>query len=134
MLLSRLSISARFLLVLAVGLVFQAGLSAVSLVNLRQSMVADRVTEVRHLVDVACSIVAFYHDEAARGAMTDQAARKAAAEAARAPAMTEQLAALDHGGRRLWNGRTPPRLRPATAAEAATWREAFAEAVADGDA
>ncbi len=84
MLLSRLSISARFLLVLAVGLVFQAGLSAVSLVNLRRSMVADRVTEVRHLVDVACSIVAFYHDEAARGAMTDQAARKAAADAVRA--------------------------------------------------
>ncbi len=84
MLLSRLSISARFLLVLAVGLVFQAGLSAVSLVNLRRSMVADRVTEVRHLVDVACSIVALYHDEAARGAMTDQAARKAAADAVRA--------------------------------------------------
>jgi hypothetical protein len=58
----------------------------------------------------------------------------AAAAAARAPAMTEQLAALDHAGRRLWNGRTPPRLRPATAAEAATWRAAFAEAVADGDA
>jgi len=84
MLLSRLSISARFLLVLAVGLVFQAGLSAVSLVNLKRSMMADRVTEVRHLVDVAYSIVAFYHDEAARGAMTDQAARKAAADAVRA--------------------------------------------------
>lgn len=84
MLLDRLSISSRFLLVLVVGAMFQAGLSAVSLVSLRTSMVADRVGEVRHLVDAACSVVAFYHDQALAGAMTDAAARRAAADAVRA--------------------------------------------------
>jgi len=84
MLLSRLSISARFLLVLAVGVAFQAGLSAVSLVNLKASMVTDRVSEVRHLVDAAYGVTAFYHEQAARGAMSDLAARKAAADAVRA--------------------------------------------------
>lgn len=57
-----------------------------------------------------------------------------ATEAACAPSMTEQLAALDGAGRRLRNGCTPPHLRPATAAESAIWHQAFAEAVADGDA
>lgn len=57
-----------------------------------------------------------------------------ATEAACAPSMTEQLSGLDHGGRRLWNGRALPRVRPATAAEAAAWHDAFAEAVAEGDA
>ena len=58
----------------------------------------------------------------------------AAEETARAAPMTEQLAALEHAGRRLWDGRSRPQLRPATAPEAATWRDAFAEALADGDA
>lgn len=58
----------------------------------------------------------------------------AAREAAHADPMTEQLATLQHAGRRLWDGRTAPSVRPATAAEAATWQDAFAEAVADGEA
>jgi len=84
MFLSRLSISTRFLLVLALGVVFQAGLSAVSLVHLRTSMVSDRINEVRHLVDAAYSVTAFYHDQAASGVITDLAARKAASDAVRA--------------------------------------------------
>ncbi len=58
----------------------------------------------------------------------------AAREAADADPMAEQLAGLAHDGRRLWDGRTPPAVRPATPAEAATWQDAFAEAVADGEA
>ena len=57
----------------------------------------------------------------------------AEATAAGAP-MAEQLAALEHAGRRLWDGRAPLRVRPASATEAATWQDAFAEAVADGEA
>lgn len=58
----------------------------------------------------------------------------AARESARSDAMSEQLAALQHDGRRLWDGRAAPAVRPATAPEAATWQDAFAEAVADGEA
>lgn len=58
----------------------------------------------------------------------------AARETARAAPMTEQLAGLDHAGRRLWDGRARPEVRPATAAETATWHDAFAEALADGEA
>lgn len=58
----------------------------------------------------------------------------AAEESAHTDAMAEQLATLQHAGRRLWDGRTVPAVRPATADEAAAWREAFAEAVADGEA
>ncbi len=84
MFLSRLSISTRFLLVLALGVVFQASLSAVSIVHLKESMVSDRISEVRHLVDAAYSVTAFYHEQAARGVITDPAARKAASDAVRA--------------------------------------------------
>ncbi len=59
---------------------------------------------------------------------------RAAEETAQAAPMAEQLAALEHAGRRLWDGRTPPDVRPATAPEAATWHAAFAEALADGEA
>src|SRR5271165_6057092 len=84
MLLGRLNVSARFMLVLAIGLVFQAAISIGSLVYLRQSLVQDRVVEVKHLLDSAYSTVLYYHDLASRGQMTDAAARRAAAGAVRA--------------------------------------------------
>src|SRR5271168_5059527 len=84
MFLGRLSVSARFLLVMLVGFVFQAGISVVSLLDLKQSLVQDRVSEVKHLLEAAYSTVAFYHDQAAKGLMTDEAARQAAADVIRA--------------------------------------------------
>ncbi len=84
MLLGRLKVSARFMLVLAIGLVFEAAISIGSLVYLRQSLVQDRVVEVKHLLDSAYSTVLYYHDLASRGQMTDAAARRAAAGAVRA--------------------------------------------------
>jgi methyl-accepting chemotaxis protein len=84
MFLGRLSVSARFLLVMLVGFIFQAGISVVSLLDLRHSLVQDRVSEVKHLLETAYSSVAFYHDQAAKGLMTDEAARRAAADVVRA--------------------------------------------------
>ena len=84
MLLGRLSVSARFLLVLTIGLLFQAGISIGSLIYLKQSLVQDRVSEVKHLLESAYSTVVFYHDRASRGLMSDAAARIAAAGAVRA--------------------------------------------------
>jgi methyl-accepting chemotaxis protein len=46
--------------------------------------VQDRVSEVKHLLEAAYSTVAFYHDQAAKGLMTDEAARRAAADVVRA--------------------------------------------------
>jgi diguanylate cyclase (GGDEF)-like protein len=80
----RLSVSTRFMLVLAIGILFQACISFVSLVKLRQSMLSNRTAGVKHLVETAYSTVDFYHDQAARGLMTDVEAREAARNAVRA--------------------------------------------------
>jgi diguanylate cyclase (GGDEF)-like protein len=72
------------MIVLAIGFTFQAGISVVSLVNLKQAMLRDRTFEVKHLLETAYSTVAFYHDQASKGLMTDEAARKAAKDAVRA--------------------------------------------------
>src|SRR5208283_38649 len=82
--LGRLGVSARFLLVLAIGCAFQAGISIGSLIYLKQSLVQDRISEVKHLLESAYSTVAFYHEQARKGLMTDAAARRAAADAVRA--------------------------------------------------
>jgi diguanylate cyclase (GGDEF)-like protein len=72
------------MLVLAIGILFQACISFVSLVKLRQSMLSNRTAGVKHLVETAYSTVDFYHDQAARGLMTDVEAREAARNAVRA--------------------------------------------------
>jgi methyl-accepting chemotaxis protein len=84
MLLSRLSVSARFLLVLAIGIVFQAITPALSLWEMKNSLIDSRVSEVKHLVETAYSTVAFYHAQAGRGLMSEADAKRAAADAVRA--------------------------------------------------
>jgi diguanylate cyclase (GGDEF)-like protein len=83
MFLARLSVSGRFLLVLVIGFAFQAGISIVSLRDLKRSLVQDRVTEVKHLLEVAYSDVVYYHEQARQGRMSDAQARAAAADALR---------------------------------------------------
>jgi diguanylate cyclase (GGDEF)-like protein len=72
------------MVVLVIGCAFQACISALSLINLKQSMLQDRTAEVKHLLETAYSTVAFYHDQASKGLMTDEAARQAAKDAVRA--------------------------------------------------
>jgi diguanylate cyclase (GGDEF)-like protein len=84
MFLTRLSVSARFLLVLAIGFTFQAGISIVSLLDQRNSLMQDRAIEVKHLLETGYSTVVHYHDQAAKGLITDAQARRAAANALRA--------------------------------------------------
>jgi diguanylate cyclase (GGDEF)-like protein len=81
---ARLSVSSRFLLVLGIGLVFQAGISVGSLLLLKQSLQQDRINEVKHLLESAYSTVVFYHDQADKGLLTDAQAQQAAAAAIRA--------------------------------------------------
>jgi diguanylate cyclase (GGDEF)-like protein len=84
MVLARLSVSARFLLVLAIGFVFQAGVSVVSLLDLKKSLMQDRIAEVKHLLEVGYSTTVLYHDQAVKGLITDEQARHAAVDALRA--------------------------------------------------
>ncbi len=63
MFLTRLSVSARFLLVVAIGFIFQAGVSVASLMDLKNSLMQDRISEVKNLLDVGYSTVALYYDQ-----------------------------------------------------------------------
>jgi signal transduction histidine kinase len=72
------------MLVLVIGFAFQAGISVVSLISLKQSMLQARTLEVKHLLETAYSAVVFYHDQATKGLMTEEAAKTAAKDAVRA--------------------------------------------------
>jgi signal transduction histidine kinase len=84
MFLARLSIRSRFMLVLVIGFAFQACISVVSLISLKESMLQARTLEVKHLLETAYSAVVFYHNQAAKGLMTDDAAKAAARDTIRA--------------------------------------------------
>jgi diguanylate cyclase (GGDEF)-like protein len=114
MLLGRLSVKMRFMLVLAIGLAFQACMSVVSLANLKHTLIQARTAEVKHLLETAYSTVAFYHDQAAKGLMTDAAARLAARDAVRAMhydgtnyffVWTLDGTGVAHGSHPEWEGR-----------------------------
>jgi len=81
---ARLSVSSRFLLVLVIGVSFQACLSLVSLLNLHKALIDARTAEVKNLLETAYSVVAFYHGQAARGLITEAQAQQAAKDAVRA--------------------------------------------------
>jgi diguanylate cyclase (GGDEF)-like protein len=81
---ARLSVSARFMLVLLIGFALQAGISVVTLLKLRQSLMEARTAEVKHLLETAYSTVSFYHDQSIKGRMTDAQAQQAAKDAVRA--------------------------------------------------
>jgi diguanylate cyclase (GGDEF)-like protein len=115
MFLTRLSVSARFLLVLAMGLIFQAGVSVASLIDLKNSLMQDRISEVKNLLDVGYSTVALYYDLSRKGVMTDAEARRAAVTALRGMRydQTNYFCIWDlngkgiaHGGRPELEGRT----------------------------
>jgi len=82
--LARLGISARLIAVLAIGFTYQASISGVSLIHLKESLLQQRTIEVKHLLETAFSTVVFYHAQAAEGRMSVAAARQAAAAALRA--------------------------------------------------
>src|SRR5208282_5004454 len=112
---SKLRISTRFLIILVIVFVFQAGISYVSLLNLKQSLIQDRKVEVKHIQETAYSTVAFYHDQASKGLMTDAAAREAARNAVRAMhydngnyffIWTLEGTGIAHGTHPEWEGKT----------------------------
>jgi len=115
MFLARLSVSARFLLVLAIAFTFQAGISIVSLLDLKKSLMQDRISEVKHLLEAGFSTTVFYHEQARKGLMTDAQARRAAVDALRAMHYAESNyfcvwdlngTGVAHGGRPELEGRT----------------------------
>ncbi len=114
MILARLSVSSRFMIVLIIGIVFQAGISVISLISLKQSLLQARTSEVKHLLETAYSTVSFYHEQASKGLMTDEAARKAAKDAVRAMhydnnnyffIWTMDGTGVAHGSHPEWEGR-----------------------------
>jgi len=115
MFLTRLNVSARFLLVLAIGFTIQAGISIVSLLDLRNSLMQDRISEVKHLLEAGYSTVAMYHDQAVKGLLTDADARRAAVIALRSMRYDEKNyyciwdlngTGVAHGGRPELEGKT----------------------------
>ena len=113
--LANLSISTRFMLVLALGAIFQAGISLVSLMNLKHSLIEARTSEVKHLLETAYSTVVFYHGQASRGVISDDQARQAAKDAVRAMhydngnyffIWTMNGTGVAHGSHPEWEGRT----------------------------
>jgi len=78
---ARLSVSSRFILVLAIGFTFQAGISIVSLLLLKQALLQERTSETKQLLDTAYSTVDFYYSQAKNGQMPDALAQKAAVDA-----------------------------------------------------
>jgi methyl-accepting chemotaxis protein len=83
MILGRLSISLRLIIVAGLGLIVQAVLSVQALTELRSTMLDSRMSEVRHLTESAAGLVASYQDRAAKGLLSDDAAREAAKAALR---------------------------------------------------
>ena len=115
MFLTRLSVSARFLLVLAIGFTIQAGISVVSLLDQKRALMQDRMSEVKHLLETGYSTLVYYHDQAVKGVMTDAQARREAVEVLRAMHYdgTNYFCIWDlsgtgiaHGGRPELEGRT----------------------------
>lgn len=80
---TRMSVSVRFLLVMCIGLALQAGISLLSLIHLRQSLIEDRKAEVKHLLETAYSLVEHYHQQAVEGALSEIDAQQAARDALR---------------------------------------------------
>ncbi len=79
----RLSVAARFVLVLLIGLLFQAVISVVSLVDLKQSMLRDRTSEVKHLLEAGYSTLVYFHQQSLDGKLTEAQAKLAAAAVVR---------------------------------------------------
>ncbi len=78
-------------------------------------MMRDRIAEVKHLTEAAYSTVAFYHDQAVKGVMSDQAAQEAARNALRIMrydngnyfcAWTLDGTGVVHGSHPEWEGKT----------------------------
>jgi len=113
--LGRFSVRLRFMLVLVIGVVFQACISFVSLANLKHALLQERTGEVKHLLETAYTTVAFYHGQAVKGLMTDAEAREAARRVVRAMhydqtnyffIWTLDGTGIAHGSHPEWEGRT----------------------------
>lgn len=103
------------MIVLVIAILCQAGVSIVSLINLRQTLMQDRIAEVKHLTEAAYSAVSFYHDQAVKGVMTDEAAQDMARNALRIMrydhgnyfcAWTLDGTGVVHGSHPEWEGKT----------------------------
>jgi diguanylate cyclase (GGDEF)-like protein len=81
---ARFSVSTRLLLILAIGVTFQALLSLNSLLQLKRALLQQRSAEVRRQLDTAYSTVEFYNQQHAQGILTDAEAKRAARDAVRA--------------------------------------------------
>lgn len=79
----RLNVAARFIVVLLIGLLFQVVISIVSLVDLKQSMLKDRTSEVRHLLETGYSTLVYFHHQQELGLLSEKQAQEAAAAVVR---------------------------------------------------
>jgi signal transduction histidine kinase len=102
------------MLVLVIGFTFQACISVVSLISLRQTMLQARTQEVKHLLETAYSAVVFYHGEFVKGRMTEEQAKQAARDVVRSLhydsgnyyfIWTMEGVGVSHGSHPEWEGK-----------------------------
>jgi methyl-accepting chemotaxis protein len=78
------SIPARIALLVGIALAFVAGVGVVSYKNLRDALLEQKQVELKDAVEIATSLIEGYRARAAKGQMTEEAAKSAAKEALRA--------------------------------------------------
>ncbi len=81
--LNRFSIGTRIQVIVLASLFGILVVAMASLIDLRTTMLEDRQTQIKQLVDSAASIVAVYHERAAKGEISDDDARRAALDTLR---------------------------------------------------
>ncbi len=81
--LNTLKIGSRLMLIVGAAVVGMVAVGLVGMINLHLSLIADRQTTIRNLVETASSIVAGYHRAAQQGAMSEDEAKARAIEALR---------------------------------------------------
>jgi len=82
--LAHLRIAHKLTLILALGIVGVTAVVATALFAERKMMLEDRIASTQHLVETAHSIAVMYKEKSTSGALTDDAARTAAADAIKA--------------------------------------------------
>ncbi|MBV8464849.1 MAG: methyl-accepting chemotaxis protein [Burkholderiales bacterium] len=81
--LGSLRVMTRMQIILGITLVGLIFISGIALNNLKSAMLEDRQTKTENLVSTALGVVEYYHSMAQSGALTDDAAQKAAIETLR---------------------------------------------------
>lgn len=97
------------MLILALGIIAQALISALSLMALKDNLIQDRRVEMKHIVEAASATIDSYQKKVEAGALTEEAAKEGAKAAIRAMRFDNgnYLFIWDFDGRSIAHGGNP---------------------------